>query len=222
MMISAEQIKAARAMLDWTQDELARACGLSLNTVSNLEKGHLSIRSSMAVRKALEDKGFEFFGKNGLCRRSDESRIYEGSGSCDKFYEDMLAAVKDKGGEIAAVFWSQEMLAKSLGAENSHQLERLEQLARYAKVKCLLIDVLCLPLDMPFFEFRTMTNYHGFPFAGFTHGDKTAIVLTKGGDFTFFVAQSVEIAQTSLREFAPLWDNALPLAGDRPSLKRRA
>jgi DNA-binding XRE family transcriptional regulator len=223
MMISAEQIKAARAMLDWTQDALAQASGLSLNTIHSLENGHLSLRSSMTVRKALECKGFEFFGTNGLCRRTDESRIYEGTGSCDKFYDDMLATARDKGGEIAAVFWSQDMLAKSLGVGNSNQLERLEQLGRCARVKCLLIDAIGLPLDMPFFEFRTMTNYHGFPFPTFTYDDKTAIVLSKGGaDFTYFVAQSIDIAQAGLKEFTRLWNSALPLGGESTPVKRRA
>ncbi len=61
-MISSRQIRAARALLGWSQQELADRAILSLNAVKRLETGHGDPRMStvMAVKTALEAAGVEF------------------------------------------------------------------------------------------------------------------------------------------------------------------
>jgi len=104
MTISAEQIRGARAIMNWSQDVMAQECGLSLTTIHNLEKGFKSTRSSEEIRKKLEDKGFEFFGRKGISLREDTHRTYEGRDGCQKFCENLLSTAKQNGGEIIAVF----------------------------------------------------------------------------------------------------------------------
>lgn len=61
-MISARQIRAARALLGWSQQELADRAILSLNAVKRLEGGRGDPRMSTvaAVRTALEAAGIRF------------------------------------------------------------------------------------------------------------------------------------------------------------------
>jgi transcriptional regulator with XRE-family HTH domain len=42
--INARQIKAARALLDWSQEDLANTSGLSIATIRKIESGHISPR----------------------------------------------------------------------------------------------------------------------------------------------------------------------------------
>ena len=61
--ISIAQIRAARALLDWTQPTLAEAAGLSSLTVKRLEGSAPSKVSEEAIAKiraALESAGVEF------------------------------------------------------------------------------------------------------------------------------------------------------------------
>jgi transcriptional regulator with XRE-family HTH domain len=62
--VSVRQIKAARALLDWSQEELARASGLSIPTIKRLEAldGTIGGRPETAekIRAALEANGIEF------------------------------------------------------------------------------------------------------------------------------------------------------------------
>jgi predicted transcriptional regulator len=62
--IRAGQIKAARAFLDWSQEDLAIVTGLSLTTIRNLEMGYISPRNATThvVRQAIENAGLEFIG----------------------------------------------------------------------------------------------------------------------------------------------------------------
>jgi transcriptional regulator with XRE-family HTH domain len=101
-LLSAGQIKAARALLDWSQDDLAYAAGLSVSTVRNLESGNMSPRSATAhdIRKAIENAGLEFVEPEGIRRRMDEVKIYKGRESADMFFDNMLRTVKGKGGPV--------------------------------------------------------------------------------------------------------------------------
>lgn len=61
-MITPRQIRAARALLGWSQQQLADKAIVSMNAVTRLEKGTVDSRSStiMAIQKALTKAGIEF------------------------------------------------------------------------------------------------------------------------------------------------------------------
>ena len=61
-MITPRQIRAARALLDWSQQELADSAIVSLNALARLERGTVDPRTSTvsAVEKALIEAGVEF------------------------------------------------------------------------------------------------------------------------------------------------------------------
>jgi DNA-binding XRE family transcriptional regulator len=176
VIISPQQIKAARAWLDWTRETLADKSGVSPATIRNLERGNMSIRSAEEVRAALEKVGFHFHGSNGMSRQIKESRIYDGPHSREDFHEDLLSTVSEKGGEIDAIFESQAHLARALGVTNYDRPERLERLGKLATVKCLLADARQLPLSVPSFQFRATEHIRISPAASLVYGDKTAVL----------------------------------------------
>jgi len=213
MIISPEQVRAARAMLDWSQDMLAKESGLSLATIHNLEKGQISSRSSSEVRKIFENKGFEFHGNSGVNRRCEETKTFHGRDSIDRFYEDMLLTLKKKNGRVAAVFKTQELLTCCLGASKEAGLQRLEELSKHASIKCLLTEARQSPLFIPWFQFKTFNQHQIIPWSTFIYDNKSVMVVTTNRiDFTFFVIKSIESAQDGLKEFDTHWDAAFPFA----------
>ncbi len=62
--IAAAQVRAARAMVKWSQQDLARASGVSLPTIKRMEGSDGPIRSITEnvwkVQRALEAAGVEF------------------------------------------------------------------------------------------------------------------------------------------------------------------
>jgi transcriptional regulator with XRE-family HTH domain len=67
--VTTRQIKAARALLDWSQSELASASGLSVPTIKRIESkaGDVGGREGTVARivSALEAAGAEFIPENG-------------------------------------------------------------------------------------------------------------------------------------------------------------
>jgi len=69
LKVSTRQVKAARALLDWSQEELALGAGVSLPTIKRLEAtdGPLGGRSETGekIQRALQGAGIEFIDENG-------------------------------------------------------------------------------------------------------------------------------------------------------------
>lgn len=67
--VSIRQIKAARALLAWSQEQLAAAAGVSIPTIKRLEAqdGPLGGRNQTGVKicAALQAAGLEFIDENG-------------------------------------------------------------------------------------------------------------------------------------------------------------
>lgn len=75
--ITAEQMRAARAMLRWEQEEVAEKARVSVKTVKRMEatSGRMDSRSDYAVMKAFELAGIEFMEGDYRNRRGEGVRF---------------------------------------------------------------------------------------------------------------------------------------------------
>src|SRR5246127_3988455 len=67
--LASSQIRAARAIMRWTVDDLAREAALGRNTILRAEAADdqtsLTAANDLAVRRALEAAGVEFIDEDG-------------------------------------------------------------------------------------------------------------------------------------------------------------
>ena len=67
--LTSAQIRAARALLRWSADELARQSAVGVTTIRRAEltehQTSMTMANNLAVRRALEDAGVEFIDENG-------------------------------------------------------------------------------------------------------------------------------------------------------------
>jgi hypothetical protein len=67
--LSSAQIRAARALVRWSAEELARASSVGLTTIRRAElreaETSLTAANNLALRYALESAGVEFIDQNG-------------------------------------------------------------------------------------------------------------------------------------------------------------
>ncbi|XOJ89851.1 transcriptional regulator [Methylophilaceae bacterium Uisw_097] len=66
-MITGSQIRAAKALLDWTGNDLASKAGVSLSSIRRVEAvddvpKNVSVNTILNIQKALEQGGVEFIG----------------------------------------------------------------------------------------------------------------------------------------------------------------
>jgi hypothetical protein len=67
--LTSAQIRAARSLIKWTAEDLARQSSVSLRTIRRAEladqRTSMTTANELAVRRALEAAGVEFIEENG-------------------------------------------------------------------------------------------------------------------------------------------------------------
>ena len=68
-LLTSDQLRAARALLRWSAEDLSRQSSVSLRTIRRAELADrdptMTTANNLAVRRALEDAGIEFIDENG-------------------------------------------------------------------------------------------------------------------------------------------------------------
>ena len=67
--LTSAQIRAARGLLRWSAEDLAREAALGVATIKRAEgaknETSMTVANDLAVRRALEEAGVEFIDENG-------------------------------------------------------------------------------------------------------------------------------------------------------------
>jgi len=212
LLISAAQIRAARALLNINRDTLADRTELSKGTVSGLEAGNISPRCLERVRTTLESMGVIFTENDGVKRRIDETIHINGADSADVIFEDMLQTVKTRGGDIAVTANSQETLALSCGQPLNGRFDRLYKLMDYANIKCILSDSHDISFSSPKIQFKSLPRLNIGNHNYYIYGDKYVLVMNEGNEtFKFVMFNSLSIAASHRGHFEAIWEIAAPL-----------
>jgi transcriptional regulator with XRE-family HTH domain len=218
----ASQVRAARALLGWKQEDLAEASGMSLTAVRSFETGYTPRGSTLnAIRTAIENAGLEFLADEGIKRSNPEVTIYRGVDSCDRFFHDMAQVVKIQSGDVLAAIKSPDVLTLPIGIDRRCNLERLEPVGECATIKCLFLDISAPPHCNPTFQLRATASDGNSVLSYFIYGDKYAFVLPEGRINFMIVVFSISVLTLEHRQhFNALWSNAVPLREQTQSQKR--
>lgn len=131
-MITVEQIRAARALLNLKQSELAKAAGISLASLNNIERHvtHPRIDTLKKIQNSLEDSGIEFLPQDGIRRLEEEYRvdIFEGEEAIHKWFQDITSTLKKTGDRnIYLLGIDDEIFIRKYKKELDHYLEELQK-----------------------------------------------------------------------------------------------
>lgn len=102
MLITTDQIRAARALLNWSQAELAKYSGLARPTIVKIETETQApeLKSLEKIISAFQTAGVEFGLDESVSRKNQDVKIYRGIDEFPKFFEELYNHVKASGGMI--------------------------------------------------------------------------------------------------------------------------
>lgn len=212
--LRAGQIKAARALLGWSQEELAQASGLAVNTIRNIEMGAISPRltTNSLIRQVIEEAGLEFTDGEGVKRRSDDVRLYQGADAGEAFFASLGAAMRGKGGDVAILVPSLDLLRQVCDVGSSDVWTPLEQLASVASVQCLVGDAASSTPLPSAVQCRRIAPHLIGPVPCFIYGTLYALALLDRTAAPRFVTfRTASTAQAYRHHFLQLWNTAAPL-----------
>lgn len=102
MSLSPDQIRAARALKNWSQTELAENTGLAVPTIANIESGKQkpSTKTIDKIVQCFETVGVNFIADRGVRKsRTDVQHYFDKKGFID-FLDDLYKVASMEGGEI--------------------------------------------------------------------------------------------------------------------------
>lgn len=212
-VISPHQIKAARALLDWSQDDLAKAALLSVATVRKLEMGNISPRgkTNQHILDAFEDAGLEFIEPNGVRQRPDDIVVFDGENGIRSFFDDVYETSLKTGEDVIQVWPSARDIVKVMGAYRQFHAERMTALHEQARVKCILTEDRDY-LPSLYCEYRFLSRHFVDSVPFYVYGDKYAIVPSLvGASMKVIVIHSRAASEAFRRQFDSMWEKATPI-----------
>ncbi|HEY0902221.1 MAG TPA: helix-turn-helix transcriptional regulator [Micavibrio sp.] len=213
-MITREQIKAARALLDWSQKTLAEKSGVSEPTIKLIETARINSKPDtlIQIQETIESAGIEFLLQNGVRFRNDLVTVLEKRHVDDDVYlrllDDIYDTVKDSKQEVLHSFIdnalspeaviNRELMIRKTGAPNRHLVRHNDTYLIY-------------PLD----EYRYLPKGYYINNPTAVYGDKFAVVVQ---DAQFdqdarnshinkvVIIKNPDIANVKRMEFEILWN----------------
>lgn len=212
-MISIEQIKAARALLDWTQEDLAQAAGLSKPAVNTLERRISRPKQSTleAIQKALENGGVAFTEGPGVKLKSTvlKTHVFEGEDSLLRLVYDIFDTLNGTD-QTLMISGIEEEKFRDIGGPNI--LKEVEKRIKHG----IKTQLLCCEGDKNFIE--PLEHYRWMPKEIFpltptyVYGDKYAIYIW-GPPKKVVIVENRDVAEVYRRQFQAWWDLSTPVSG---------
>lgn len=207
-MISIEQIKAARALLDWTQEDLAAAAGLSKPSINTLERRIANPKAAtlISIQVALEKAGVEFTEGPGVKLRSAvlKTIIYEGEDALVLLCKDIFDQLVGTGQVLMVSGIAEEKYKTWGGKQVMGEIDR--RLAHKIPTQLLSCEG-----DRNFIE--PIEHYRWIPKEFFPsvptyiYGNKYALLLW-GPPKKIVIIENAEIAESFRQQFQAHWREA--------------
>ncbi|HEX4078298.1 MAG TPA: helix-turn-helix transcriptional regulator [Rhizomicrobium sp.] len=205
-MITGRQIRAARSLLDWTAEALAKQAGLSREAIQKIESGAVQPRSSnlAAILDVLDAHGIEFNGERGVAFKDDQVVTLKGENIFFRLLDDVIATLKGHPKPEALFACVDDRKSPPAVIENYRNL-RHAGIAMRSLVKegnSFLMGRLT--------EYRYLPARHFHNNATVIYGDKfaTMILDANGKDVGAIIIHNPHIAAAQRNLFNLVWSNA--------------
>ena len=220
-MISARQLRAARAHLDISQDEVAAAAGITKYTLSNIERGATdgSSKSFEALQIFYESRGLQFTEDDGVRVNQSDVKCYEGAAGFLAFMNDVVDTLTRSPGVYCVSNVNENNWIKWLGMDEAVRLRD-----RIAAIPGIRAHILVKQGDRK--TFATYAEYReiGLDFfyedtSYYVYADKLALIRFDADNVTVRVLHNHYFTDSFKLMFYRFWDLvAVPIT---PGLEKR-
>lgn len=178
-IMTPRQITAARALLGWTQKDLAHYADVSSATIKNAENEETRVaeRSLHKIEAALEKENIEFLGKDGVRISPKSVQTHVGRAGFLDFMNDVYETAKESGGEICVFNVDERNWIRLMGQETYEKhSQRMQTLKHMINFKIIVKEGDRFFIASDFAEYRwfpeNLFNEHSF----YAYGDKLALI----------------------------------------------
>lgn len=207
-MLSAAQIRAARAHLDLSQDDVAAGTGLTKYTLSNIERGatEASSKSLEALQSFFERKGLSFMPDDGVKMLKSDVRSYEGAGGFCEFMWDVYETMKSQPGTYCVSNVDERNWIKWMGVEQLGDfVKKMAELKNvYAHIIVKEGDDVVVDTHAEYRALSADLFYDNTCF--YVYADKLALIRFEANNVIVRVLQNKYFSESFKLMFYRFWD----------------
>jgi len=213
-MPTIEQIKAARALIGWSQKDLSDYTGLSTTGIARIENGNNQPNSTTIEKiiNAFDNADIEFIDESGVKKRANEISTLKGVEGFAKFRKEVLIEASKNNPDICISNLDERQFDKwGDGEINNHYRGEMAKIRE--KCSDLKFRSLAKKGDTHFSaakhsEYRWVgsKDFGDFPF--YIFGNKTAMLMFEEDDIHIFIINHPVITAFYRAQFNKWWDNA--------------
>lgn len=215
LFLSPAQCRMARALLNWTQPELAELCNLAPMTISKFEKEHNDYRpEARTIEKIMavfENAGLEFTSGEGVKRKENTVIILKGHDGFSEFRNMVLSQAQIGPMDICVSNVDEAHFSYWGGKEmNEHYREEMSKLDT---VKCRIMvkegDKNLVASGFAEYRWVPEKDFGDIPF--YIFGDATAIIPFEENNLNIFIVKNSLITRYFRKQFNLNWEKAKSL-----------
>lgn len=210
MIISSNQIRAARALLDWTVIQLGEKVGVGATTISAIETGRSSGSKDVlaAIIYAFQAAGVELTEDGGVRPRQSKVAAYRGKDGFKAFFDDVYSVASTHGKpDICITNVNEAEYDKWLGSYEVVHAARMT-LLKNAKLRVLMKEHDIHLTSTSYSEYRWIPEEQFADVSLYIYGDKVAFIEFSEQDVSITLVESPSVTLSLRKMFEITWKNA--------------
>ncbi len=221
-MITGSQIRAARGLINISQDELAELAGLTPQGIRKIEDGSVQPRGGTIadITQVFSDRGVEFTENNGVRQKPTNIEIFEGPDRFEAFCDFVYEQVKTQGGDVCLSVSDERLFSKYRSqADTIAHYERMQALFDKGILKSfrILANQSSFASKYNYNEYKWQPESSVAPTAFYVFADCLALLSFVHPTPPYVaVLRSAPLASSYRQAFNAAW----ALAKDPPKLKQ--
>jgi len=209
-MPTIEQIRAARALLDWSQSDLADHSGLSQTGVARIENGtnKPNLNTIEKIETAFELADIEFLGTTGVRKKTSEVKTLEGKEGFRRFMDDVYQTAKTTGGDICLFNGKPSLFYKWLDESwYEEHSERMSKEKDNFNLRIIIEEEDKLQIASDFAEYRWFPKELFNERTLYAYGNKIAFMIFEDNNILIRMIENKEFAESFKVLFDIAWKN---------------
>lgn len=210
MAITTAQIRGARGILNWSQQDLSDRTDISTTSIGSIEKGATKARASTLelIRNAFESSGIEFLD-GGVRQRREYLRRLKGSDGFKELMNMVYEEAKTKGGDFCIFNASPKQWSSFL--DDDWQQMHIERMRKVFESGSLNFKITCPNTEdemigSKYAEYRVIKENKWNERSFYVFGQYIGILIFTKGDVEIILFREQAVASTFLYLFNIAWE----------------
>ena len=215
MLVTPDQIRAGRALINWSQADLAERSGLARPTIVNIENGAQlpEFKTLEKIVSAFDTVGIQFGINESVRRKEQDVKIYRGREEFQQFFTELYEHIKISGDQLFVSNVDDREWLKARGKKFED-----DYFSKMRAIKDKIDYRALIKLGDNYMTASSFKTYRHVPEEDFAtvpfhvYADRLSIFLFLDEPVIISIRDQ-EAADTYKEKFLVQWENAIPIEG---------